>query len=61
MGLVLGIVVAIGTIVCAAGIGIRRNSLPAPSMSGLSPMPTLIGGLLIAAALIGSHYMNLSW
>lgn len=61
MGLILGIVVAVATILIA-GLTVFANGMSdAPSMQDISPVPTLIVGGLIAGVLILSHFYVVPW
>lgn len=61
MGLIFGIIIAIGTVVVALLIVFADSMSDAPSVQGISPIPALVIGGLISAALIFTHFYHLSW
>ena len=61
MGLILGIIVAVGTILLALLIVFANGMSDAPQQDGISPIPVLIGGFVLAAVLIVTHYVPLHW
>lgn len=61
MGLILAIVVAVGTVIIAVLIVFANGMSDAPSMEGMSPIPTLVIGFGIAATLAITHFYHFSW
>lgn len=61
MGLVLGIISIVVTIAITVLIMFGNGMSDAPTQPGISVWPTLIGGGLISAGLILSHYMHMTW
>lgn len=55
-----GIVVVV-TLGIAAFIGFANGMSDAPTERGTSVLPTLITGAVIAALLVASHFIPLSW
>lgn len=61
MGLVLGIIAAVCTVLYVLVIAYANGMSDAPSQSGLSILPGLIIGSLISGVLILTHYVHISW
>lgn len=61
MGLILGIAAfAITVLIVAVIIGTDAMS-DAPSQDGVSPVPALVIGMTISAALIITHFYSIAW
>lgn len=61
MGLILGIIAIVFTLVGTVLIMFTNGMSDAPSAQGISPWLWLVSGGLISAALIASHYMHMTW
>ena len=61
MGLILAIIVAIGTVLITVLIVFADGMSDAPSQNGISIWPTLLIGFGIAALLAASHFFHFSW
>lgn len=61
MGLIAGIVVAVGTLLWVVLLLGANSMSDAPSQSGLSIWPSLVIGWGIAAVLIFTHYHPIGW
>ena len=61
MALILAAVFVIGTCIIDILMIFANGMSDAPSVQGIPVMPTFIGGMLLAAALAGSHWLHFSW
>lgn len=61
MGLILGILAAIATLLMALLISLANGMSDAPSVQGTPVWPTLVIGGLISAVLILTHFFPLHW
>jgi len=58
---ILAGVVALGTVGVAAMVGFANGMSDAPTVRGPRIWPIFAVGFGVAAALVASHYMHLSW
>lgn len=61
MGIVFGIIVAVGTIVWVGLIALANRNSDAPSQQSRPVWPVLVTGIVISVFLIGSHYFPIPW
>jgi hypothetical protein len=61
MGFIFGIIVLIGTVAFWGLAKFAEGMSDAPGQSSGIGMPFLLTGIVIGAALIGSHYFPVSW
>jgi hypothetical protein len=60
MGLIIGIIVVLGSLV-AFGLIVYANGMSDSPMTSISPWAITITGLLIGGFLIASHFWHWAW